>query len=83
MLGLSVQALATTMKGDAGVLEGLNEILTVELTGINQYFIHAMMCRNWGHDRFLADKVRQKSIGEMNHAEQLIDRILYLEVSRS
>jgi bacterioferritin len=65
------------MKGDARLIEGLNEILTGELTGINQYFIHAMMCQNWGY-KGLAAKIRQESIGEMNHAEKIIERILHL-----
>jgi bacterioferritin len=50
------------MKGDARLIEGLNEILTGELTGINQYFIHAMMCQNWGYER-LAAEIRKESIG--------------------
>ena len=66
------------MKGDAKLIEGLNEILTGELTGINQYFIHSMMCQNWGFER-LAEKIRAESIGEMNHAEKIIERILHLE----
>jgi bacterioferritin len=66
------------MKGDARLIEGLNEILTGELTGINQYFIHAMMCQNWGFMQ-LADKIRAESISEMNHAERIIERILHLE----
>jgi bacterioferritin len=66
------------MKGDARLIEGLNEILTGELTGINQYFIHAMMCQNWGFME-LADKIRAESISEMNHAETIIERILHLE----
>ena len=66
------------MKGDARLIEGLNEILTGELTGINQYFIHSMMCQNWGFER-LAEKIRAESIGEMNHAEKIIERILHLE----
>jgi bacterioferritin len=66
------------MKGDAKLIEGLNEILTGELTGINQYFIHAMMCQNWGFER-LAQKIRAESISEMNHAEKIIERILHLE----
>jgi bacterioferritin len=66
------------MKGDTRLIEGLNEILTGELTGINQYFIHSMMCQNWGYDR-LAEKIRMESIGEMNHAEKIIERILHLE----
>ena len=66
------------MKGNEEVLNLLNQLLTNELTAINQYFIHAKMCRNWGYDR-LAKKVRDESIDEMKHAELLIDRILYLD----
>lgn len=66
------------MKGDAKLIEALNEILTGELTGINQYFVHAKMCANWGYHR-LAEKNRQESISEMKHADELIERILYLE----
>jgi len=66
------------VNGSPAVTNALNEILTAELTTINQYFIHARMCRNWGYDR-LADKVRDESIDEMKDAEAIIDRILYLE----
>jgi bacterioferritin len=66
------------MKGQAKLIEALNEILTGELTAINQYFIHAKMCDNWGYDR-LAHKVRDESISEMKHADDLIERILFLE----
>ncbi len=66
------------MKGDTRLIEALNEILTGELTGINQYFIHAKMCENWGYQR-IAEKVRGESIEEMKHAEDLIERILHLE----
>jgi len=66
------------MKGNAKLIEVLNEILTGELTAINQYFIHAKMCDNWGYDR-LAHKIREESISEMKHADELIERILFLE----
>lgn len=66
------------MQGDPKVIEVLNEILTGELTAINQYFVHAKMCKNWGYDR-LAAVFRKESIDEMKHADLLIDRILYLE----
>jgi bacterioferritin len=66
------------MKGHAKVLEILNDLLTNELTSVNQYFIHAKMCENWGY-KALAHKVREESIDEMKHADKLISRILYLE----
>jgi bacterioferritin len=66
------------MKGDSAVLDVLNEILTAELTTINQYFVHAKMCENWGYQR-LAAHYREESIGEMRDADAIMDRILYLE----
>jgi bacterioferritin len=66
------------MKGNKRVIEALNDILTAELTGINQYFLHAKMCTNWGYGR-IAKKNREESISEMKHAEELIERILYLD----
>ena len=66
------------MKGDPKVIEALNGALTVELTAINQYFCQAKMCKNWGYNR-LAAKHYEESMGEMKHAEKLIDRILFLE----
>jgi bacterioferritin len=66
------------MKGDAEVLQLLNEQLTAELTAINQYFLHAKMQENWGYVR-LAKYTRHESIDEMKHAEKLTDRILFLE----
>lgn len=66
------------MKGDAKVIEMLNRALTIELTAINQYFVQAKMCANWGYPA-LAKKHYEESIGEMKHAEKLIDRILFLD----
>ena len=66
------------MKGHDEVITLLNEVLTAELTSVNQYFIHARMCENWGYKR-LWKKLREESIGEMKHADRLIERILYLE----
>ena len=66
------------MKGDSGIIKLLNEILTGELVAINQYFLHARMCKDWGYEK-LADKIRVESIDEMKHAQELIDRILFLE----
>jgi bacterioferritin len=66
------------VQGDPQIIELLNEILTAELTAINQYFVHARMCDNWGYER-LASHIRDESIEEMKHADRLIERILYLE----
>jgi len=66
------------MKGDSRIHDLLNEVLTGELTAINQYFLHAKMCKNWGYDA-LADYIRKESIDEMKHAEMLTDRILFLD----
>jgi bacterioferritin len=66
------------MKGDPKVIEILNEVLTAELTAINQYFVHAEMCENWGFARLLKI-IRKESIEEMRHAEKLIERVLFLE----
>jgi bacterioferritin len=66
------------MKGQAKVIDLLNDVLTHELTSINQYFIHARMCQNWGYER-LWKIVRAESIDEMKHADQIIERVLYLD----
>lgn len=66
------------MKGNAKVIEHLNQRLAEEITAINQYFVHAEMCENWGYER-LHGMIRKRSIDEMKHAEKLIARILFLE----
>lgn len=66
------------MQGSQRVIDALNAGLTIELTAINQYFVQAKMCKNWGLNK-LGDKHYHESIGEMKHAEKLIDRIIFLE----
>ena len=66
------------MQSSPEIIELLNEVLTAELTAVNQYFIHAKMCKDWGYDR-LHDHSREESIDEMKHAEILIERVLYLD----
>ncbi len=68
------------MKGNPKVIDALNEALHEELTAINQYFLHAEMCENWHYDR-LGEFIKKQSIGEMKHAEVLIERILFLDGS--
>jgi len=66
------------MKGNEQIVAFLNDVLTHELASVNQYFVHARMCENWGYAR-LWKKGREESIEEMRHADRLIERILYLE----
>lgn len=66
------------MKGPDDIVELLNDVLTAELTAVNQYFLDAKMCGNWGYER-LAAHFRDESIDEMKDADELIERILYLE----
>ncbi len=66
------------MNGHPRIIELLNDVLTAELTAINQYFIHGKMCRNWGFNR-LADYIVHESIDEMKHADELIERLLFLD----
>jgi len=66
------------VKGDAKVIAVLNQVLKAELTAINQYFLHAEMCENWGYEK-LAKHTRKESIEEMQHAEKLMEHILFLD----
>ena len=66
------------MQGNLQVIDALNRALTIELTAINQYFVQAKMCKNWGFEK-LGKKHYVESIGEMKHAEKLIDRIIFLD----
>ena len=66
------------MRGDPQIIEALNDVLTAELTAINQYFIHHKMCENWGYQR-LSKKKREESLEEMRDADTVIGRILYFD----
>ncbi len=66
------------MRGNDKIIQYLNEVLKAELTAINQYFLHAKMCDNWGYKK-LAHHSREESIDEMKHAEICMERILFLE----
>src|SRR5579884_2304071 len=66
------------MKGDPRIIDMLNEVLTGELTAINQYFLHGKMCLNWGYAH-LGKKIYEESIDEMKHADKLVERILFLD----
>jgi len=66
------------VKGNSKVIAVLSEVLKAELTAINQYFLHAEMCENWGYEK-LSGYIKKQSIGEMKHAESLMERILFLD----
>ncbi|MBI4525473.1 MAG: bacterioferritin [Deltaproteobacteria bacterium] len=66
------------MKGDPKIIKVLNDVLRKELTGINQYFAHAKMCKNWGYE-VLHHAIWEESLGEMKHADRVIERILFLD----
>lgn len=66
------------MKGQPQIIEYLNDVLTAELTAVNQYFLHARIAKNWGYER-LAKKIYEESIEEMRHADSLVQRVLFLE----
>jgi bacterioferritin len=67
-----------SVKGQPAIIDALNRALTIELTAINQYFCQAKMCKNWGFMK-LAAKHYEESMGEMRHADKIIDRVLFLE----
>jgi bacterioferritin len=77
-ISAQIQEEDITVKGNPKIIAVLNEVLKAELTAINQYFLHAEMCANWGYYR-LAGVTRKESIEEMTHAEKCMERILYLE----
>ena len=66
------------MQGEAAIIKALNDVLTAELTAINQYYVHFKMCENWGY-KGLAAHHRAESVEEMQHADKLIERILFLD----
>lgn len=66
------------MNGNPKIIEILNDVLTAELTAVNQYFIHGKMCSNWGYNRLGEHNVHE-SIDEMKHADSIIERILFLD----
>jgi len=66
------------VKGEPQVIALLNDVLSAELTAVNQYWLHARLCENWGYER-LWKKIREESLEEMKHADELIERILYLD----
>jgi len=70
------------MKGNPKVIAELNKALREELTAISQYFLHAEMCENWGYHK-LSEFIKKQSVGEMKHAEVLMERILFLDGSPS
>jgi bacterioferritin len=78
-LGLDSEE-AAFMRGNDQVIAQLNLALKEELTAINQYFLHAEMCHNWGYHK-LGDYIRKQSIDEMKHAEELIERLLFLDAT--
>src|SRR5262249_54519638 len=78
LLGRQRHSSEERMKGNDKVIAKLNEALREELTAINQYFVHAEMCHNWGYHR-LGNYIRKQSIGEMKHAEELLERIIFLD----
>ena len=66
------------MQGSPKVIELLNDVLTAELTAVNQYWVHARMCENWGYQK-LWQATRAEAIDEMKHADEIVARVLYLE----
>jgi bacterioferritin len=71
---------APGMRGNPQVIEQLNQALREELTAVNQYFLHAEMCDNWGYHK-LGSFIKKQSIDEMKHAEKIIERLLFLDAT--
>jgi bacterioferritin len=78
LVGTAGALVASVMKGDPRIIDMLNDVLTGELTAINQYFLHARMCLHWGYEH-LGKKIYDESIEEMKHADNLVQRVLFLD----
>ena len=78
VVNIFLKTKGTKMQGNKEVIDGLNECLMAELTGINIYYIHYMMQEDWGYKK-IASHSKEESMGEMKHAHKIIERIIYLD----